>query len=297
MTQQVFDDRTRAIIRNLKPDRRAETPREQLPFQGQGQIVDILVQLQIGIARYPELVATGGAHTREKLADMLVDDRREQYVMIAAAGQLVGKAHHPGQGARRRHHRQRHLAAEGILAFQRYDEVQALVDQTREGMRRIEPDRRQHRQHLLAEILLDPLRLRHAQLVALQKADILSRQRRQQVLIENPVLTLDCRVADLRNLLQDIFGETAVRTKRTLQRQLLQQSGNPDLEEFVEIPAENQQEIQSLQQRMQRIHRLFQHAQVEIENAEFAVDEQLGTVQVDNVFLIHERNPENPARQ
>ena len=98
-------------------------------------------------------------------------------MVIALPGQLIRQTHHPWQGARRGHDGQQHLPAKSILAFQRHNEIQAFVHQSRKRVRRIQADRGQHRQHLLPEILLDPLGLGLGQFVTLQEADILSRQR------------------------------------------------------------------------------------------------------------------------
>ena len=56
------------------------------------------------------------------------------------------------QRARRAHERHVPLAAERVLAFQHHHEVQALVEDARERMRRVEPERREHRQTFVAEI-------------------------------------------------------------------------------------------------------------------------------------------------
>ncbi len=54
-----------------------------------------------------------------------------------------GSAHHARQGARRLHDRESRVAAEGILAREPHDEVQALVLDARKGSRGIEPERGQ----------------------------------------------------------------------------------------------------------------------------------------------------------
>ena len=51
------------------------------------------------------------------------------------------------------------------------------------------------------------------------------------------------------------------------------QPGDADLEELVEVRCADRQEAEPLEQRVGRVARLFQHALVEIEPAQLAVDE------------------------
>ena len=54
------------------------------------------------------------------------------------------------------------------------------------------------------------------------------------------------------------------------------QPRDPDLEEFVEVRCADRQKPEPLQQRVGWVARLFQHALVEIEPAQLAIDEQAG---------------------
>ena len=53
--------------------------------------------------------------------------------------------------------------------------------------------------------------------------------------------------------------------------QLLLQSGDPHLEEFVEVAAENGEELEALEQRVGGVRGFFQHARVELEPGQLAV--------------------------
>ena len=66
------------------------------------------------------------------------------------------------QGTRDLHDREFGVAAEGILAGQAHDEVEALVLDARKRPRRIEPQRRQYRFDFLREVVGQPLALRVA---------------------------------------------------------------------------------------------------------------------------------------
>jgi hypothetical protein len=54
--------------------------------------------------------------------------------------------------------------------------------------------------------------------------------------------------------------------------QLVEQARDPDHEELVEVRAEDREELDALQQRVGRILRFFQHALLEFQQAELAVD-------------------------
>ena len=76
--------------------------------------------------------------------------------MRAGALDVLRHLDDPRQRARRLHDREAAVAAEGVLAVQRYDEVQRLVENPRKRVRRVQPQRRQHRQQLVMEELPQP---------------------------------------------------------------------------------------------------------------------------------------------
>ena len=71
----------------------------------------------------------------------------------------AGQRHDARQRARRLHDRQLAVAAEGVLARELHDEVQALVLDAREGPRRIQAERAEDRLDLAPEILSSQLRV------------------------------------------------------------------------------------------------------------------------------------------
>jgi hypothetical protein len=62
------------------------------------------------------------------------------------------------------------------------------------------------------------------------------------------------------------------RGMRAAGRDLLLQAGDADLEELVEVAGEDRQEADALEQRVALVHRLVQHALVEVEPRQLAVD-------------------------
>ena len=55
-------------------------------------------------------------------------------------------------------------------------------------------------------------------------------------------------------------------------RDLLLEAGDPHLEELVEVAAEDAEELEPLEQRRPGVERLVQHAAVELEPGELAID-------------------------
>ena len=131
----------------------------ELAFERAAQIVDFfVVDEQVAVARDAELVAAEHLHAGEKLGHELLHDAGQQHEALAPA--FLGQRHDARQRARRLHDREAGVAAEGILAREPHDEIQALVLDARKRARRIQPQRRQHRLDLALEILLEPGRCR-----------------------------------------------------------------------------------------------------------------------------------------
>src|ERR1700761_2236621 len=153
------------------------------------------------------------------------------------------------------------------------DEVETLVLNPGKRPRGIETQRAQHRLDLQLEITLQPLLGgRTPGRTALQRYS-LRLQRRHQDFVQAAVLLVaqaDGTLMDRRELLgqgQRVGGALA----RAQLEQLLQ-SGNPDLEELIEVGRGNTQESQPLQQRHALIERLRQDPLVELEKRQLAVD-------------------------
>src|SRR5258708_37741188 len=82
------------------------------------------------------------------------------------------------------------IAPERFPRLELDGEVQALVEDAWERMRRVQADGSQQRHHLAEEILADPFLLRRRPRAAAQEADLLLRERRQDLLVQQPVLPL-----------------------------------------------------------------------------------------------------------
>jgi hypothetical protein len=140
-------------------------------------------------------------------------------------------------------------------------------------VRGIEADGSEHRQHLREEVALDPARLLLRPVAALEQADALALERRQQHVVEHAVLLGHQRVRALADAPQRLGGRHGVRlVARDAEGELLAQARDANLEELVEVRAADRQEAQALEQRRRRVLRLLEHTRVELELRQLAVE-------------------------
>ncbi len=142
LLEQVVRQVFRASISHFQAHRVTVATREQLAAQGSGQVFDVFgIQRQVGVTGQAELVAAFYLHALEQVVGMRVDHRREEYIIVASAPHLFRYLDDPWQQTRCRDDGQARIATEGVDTFQFNDEVQALVYQQRERVRRVEADR------------------------------------------------------------------------------------------------------------------------------------------------------------
>ena len=277
LLQQELRHRGRAVVGDLQAHCVAEVALRQLALQADAQVLHFfLVHEQVAVARHAELVTAAHLHAGKQLADMRMQDGREEHEAVRATRYL--RRHQDGsrQHARRLHDGLGGVAPESVLALQFDRKVQALVEHARERMRRVETDGRQYRHHLAQEKILDPGLLRFIPVRAAQELDALLRQGGNEFFVEQLVLPGDELVRRRVQTLEDLRGLQAVRPGReATQLGLLFQPRNADLEELIQVAADDAQVSQPLQQRNRRVFRLRQDATVEFEQAELAVQEIL----------------------
>ena len=160
-------------------------------------------------------------------------------------------------------------------AFQLHGEIQALVEHARERMRRIQADRREHRHHLIEEIIADPGALRFVEVVAAQKAHPGFFQLGQDLFVEQPVLALHHLMRDAADRDEHVARIHAVGPGAgQIDADRLLQLGDANLEKFVQVAADDAKKAQAFEQGRVRILGLGQHAAVEFQDADFPVEKQ-----------------------
>ncbi len=298
LLQQIINQMTRAVVGHFQAHLVTIAQGKQLPFQGAGQIFHILVHFHVRVTGNPELVTAGGLHPREKIRDVGVNHGRQEHkIVVTALAYLVRNTNQTGQGAGSGNNGQAGRATKGILAVQRYDKVQALVDQPRERVRRVQRNWCEHWVDLFAEIFFDPFHLGFGPVFAAKKVYPFLTQSRQQDVIKDVVLAVHRVMGDTADFFQHFFGQHAVGSRLAgVGFQLVLQSGHTDFEKFIHVAGKNQQKVQPFHQGMAVVHGLFQHPQVELQQAQFPVEIVVRVVEVDGaVFagnVIHWRRPD-----
>ena len=268
MLEQVRRELVRAIVRGLEPHGVAVAALEQLAFERVLQVVDVfVVDEQVAVTRDAELIAAVDLHAREQLIDERVDHRRQKHeIRLARAFDGDGQRNQARQRARCLDDRAMARPAERVAAVQAHDEVQALVENSRDRPRRIERRRAQDRHDLGLEVLLEPLPLRRRPIVAPHEANAFVAQRRDELVVEHAVLLADERAGLFRDDPQQLGRSQVVGPAGGCARsEAMLKPGDANLEELVEVRRRDTQELQPLEQRNGRVLRLMQDAHIERE--------------------------------
>ncbi len=167
---------------------------------------------------------------------------------------------------------------EVLLAGRRVDhddrEVEGQPGDVREGVSRVDRQRREHREDLLAEELVDALLLVGAELVEVHQGDALAGESRLDGVGEDPGMAGRQLVRPLGDALQHLPGAHARGSRdREAGGDAALEPGHPDHEELVEVGREDRQVPDALEQRLAGVLGELEHPLVEREPAELAVRE------------------------
>ena len=192
------------------------------------------------------------------------------------------------QGARYLDDGETTVAAEGVFAAERHDEVEALVEDLGKRMRRVERDRRDQRRHLVVKELVQPVGLRRRPVGAADEAYRFGLELRDQHAVQHPVLLVDEVVRRRADRLGEIGRAEIVRAG--LHRagvELFLDAGDADLEKLVEIQGGDAEEPKAFEQRRAGVLGEIEHAAIEFDQAELPVDVELRLLEIDLDGLIH----------
>ena len=276
---ELMQQQLRQVLRtaggDFQPHREAELALRQLALQRLPQILDFLfVEPQVRVAGDSELRIIDDLALREQLVQMRMDDRRQQDEGIRRRD-IRRQLDHPRQHPRRLDDGDRGLATERVAARKLDDEVEALVDDLRERVRRIEPDRRQQRLDLAPEIVGDPLSLRFVAVRVAQQPDSGGGHRGQHLLVERAVFFGNQRLRFLADAIENRAHVVQRHSGRgRLGPKLLAQARDAYFEKLVEIAADDAKESKALEQRNAVILRKRQYAAVERQLRKLAVDQR-----------------------
>ena len=211
--------------------------------------------------------------------DVILDQILDEDV-VPLIGLGMRNAHQPRQHARDGDDGMEDFVR-ALGPLQAQEKIVALVLQLREGMARVDGQRRQHRENLVAEIMRGPRLVLLAQRLEIVEVNAVLAQRGQQLVVPELVLVLDHLQDFLPDRIEGLARAHAVGTGVVrLVLDLLLDAGHAHLEEFVQVGGDDAEEADALQQRLARVLRFFQHAAVEGQPAQLAVDEELGIGEV-----------------
>jgi len=162
------------------------------------------------------------------------------------------------------------LAAEGVLATQLDDEVQALVGHQREGVRRIQPHRQQQRLHFAREEAGHPGPLRVGALGVVDDDDAPALQGRHHLVVEHRIHRIDQPMGLGRHLAQFVALRVVVVGGFTHRADRV---GKTHLEKLVHVRRDDGDVAQTLQQGHVGPPGLGQHAAVELQDRALAVEQ------------------------
>ncbi len=186
------------------------------------------------------------ANSFETKASTMVAQEHE-----VAAAKLVGQADQARQRTGGLHHGEAAVAAETVLAFDHDGEVQALVENLREGPCRVQRQWAQYGLDLAAEVVRQPRRLGLRPGFRRDEYHAALREFRQEHIVQQLVLLVDQTHGTRPDRLQLVGDRQSVRTALYGARFLqLLEAGHANLEEFIEVGAGDAQKTHPLQQRM-----------------------------------------------
>ncbi|MDR6169303.1 hypothetical protein QE359_000332 [Curtobacterium sp. SORGH_AS776] len=156
-------------------------------------------------------------------------------------------------------------------------EVERQPGDVREGVRRVDRERHEHREDLLVEVLAHPEPVGLVEVGPVLDVDA----SRVEVRLERPDERLRVAVLQLVRLRRDVAQHVA-RCATDVGRHgdagvdAALQAGDPDHEELVEVGREDRQEVRPFEERLRAVLAEFEHALVEPEPAEFTVEVAVG---------------------
>ena len=147
-------------------------------------------------------------------------------------------------------------------------------------MRRIDRERRQQRENVVKEMILDPGPLGLGDVATVDQNDADLGQDAAQIAPDR--LLID---GELRNRLVDqdkLFGgrQTVGAALRDALPDLGLDAGDPDHEELVKVIGRNRQKPDPLERGMAGIDRFLQHPAIEMQPGQLPIDEALGAARI-----------------
>ncbi|MGX1076834.1 hypothetical protein AB7M45_007444 [Bradyrhizobium elkanii] len=259
---------------DLEPDHRPAAAALERGLEQANEVFGLFLDFEFGVPDDSECALALDGVAGEQAADeqtgcLLQRDqpRRSAFLGGGDADEAVDLAGHADQRVHR-------LAVGDPRQLQRHREAE--IRDERERMRRVDRQRRQQREDVVEEVILDPAPLGPGDVAAVDQLDADLGQDIPQVAPDRLLVG-----GELRDGLVDhheLLGrQQAVRAALgNALADLRLDAGDTDHEELVEVIRRNRQEADPLQHGMAEIDRFLEHPPVEMQPGELPVDEALG---------------------
>ena len=243
------------------------------------EVLRLLLDLDVAVAQHAEGRRAVDDIAGEEQPREAAQDRLDRDITRALARQPHETRHGGGD---------HHQFANRLLirhAGQVEDHRQTLVGNERKGMRGVERLGRQDRKNLLADMGFEPAIGLRIDRVAAQDED--ARLVEQVAQVTPHLLLAGHQPVRLGNDAVQLLpgGQPVDRALLDILRLLSLQPGDAHHEEFIEVRPRDRQEAQPFEQRMRRIARLLQHAAIERQPGEFAVEIALAAVRREMIVV------------
>ncbi len=246
----------------------------QRAFKEAHQIFGLFLHLDIAIADDAERAGTANGIAGIEPVNEQTDHILERDV---ADGVLFIRQPHEAVERRRQAQKRRHRLA-AVDAVQLQAHGKAEIGNEGERVRRIDGERRQHREHAFLKLGFQPVAILIRKRSRAYDVDFFL----GKILLQNGKrgLLLHLQVVDfLQNIFELFCRGLAVRgPDGDLLAHLAFETGDANHEELIEIGRRDGQETQPLQQRVIGVQRFLKDTAVELEPGEFAVDETRGAI-------------------
>ena len=278
------------------PKRRRESSRLQ---RREEVLVVVLLDLEVLVAGDPEGEVLADLHPREELVQVRGDDvlERDEPGVVHVGQRRLVRAGLDAQEARqhRRHLDPREVLLAGLGVDEDDGEVEGEPGDVRERVRGVHGERGEDGEEPVGEDVAEALALLVGELVPPDDGDAVVLERRADLLGVDPGVHRHQLVAHRGDLLQDLARlQPGGRAHRDAGGDAALEAGHPDHEELVEVLREDREEAGALQQRDVLVGGQLQHALVELQPGDLAVQEALGG-EPGLLVLRLVRGPDEPA--
>ncbi|OPZ52057.1 MAG: hypothetical protein BWY91_02474 [bacterium ADurb.BinA028] len=262
-------------VLDLEPHRRAEAASGQLLLQRREEVLGVvLFDLEVFVAGHPEGVVLAHLHAGEQLVEVDRDDVFQGDEPGPLGAVVIAGLEHPKEpGQHRRHLDPGEVLRTGLGVDQDDGEVERKTRDVGERVGRVDGQRGEHREDLLAEQPVQRRALGLVEVAPAHDADALFVQRRTDLVPEDP------RVHPhefLRRVLDPV--EQLARLKPSGRADgeaggdAALEPGDPDHEELVEVAGEDREELRPFDEGDGLVHRQLQHALVELQPRDLALE-------------------------